>query len=41
VRKAALAEALFEGASKTGLDLSEDDIAALFAPLSGGASGRT
>ena len=32
-RKAALAEALFAGASKTGLDLTESDIAALFAPL--------
>ncbi len=33
LRKAALAEALFEGASKSGLDLSEADISALFAPL--------
>ncbi len=32
-RKAALAEALFDGASKTPLDLSEADISALFAPL--------
>jgi len=32
-RKAALAEALFAGASKTGLDLTEADISALFAPL--------
>ncbi|MFZ1106180.1 MAG: DEAD/DEAH box helicase, partial [Hyphomicrobiaceae bacterium] len=32
-RKAALAEALFDGASKTPLDLSETDISALFAPL--------
>jgi superfamily II DNA or RNA helicase len=32
-RKAALAEALFEGASKSGLDLTEADISALFAPL--------
>ncbi len=32
-RKAALATALFEGASKSGLDLTEADIAALFAPL--------
>ncbi len=40
IRKAALAEALFEGGSKTGLDLNEDDIAALFAPLSGAAAAR-
>jgi SNF2-related domain/Helicase conserved C-terminal domain len=33
VRKAALADALFAGASKTGLDLTEADISALFAPL--------
>ncbi len=33
VRKAALATALFEGASKSGLNLSEADISALFAPL--------
>jgi superfamily II DNA or RNA helicase len=32
-RKAALAEALFDGASKTPLDISEADISALFAPL--------
>ena len=32
-RKAALAEALFAGGSKTPLDLSEADISALFAPL--------
>ena len=32
-RKAALAEALFAGAVKSGLDLNEADIAALFAPL--------
>ena len=32
-RKAALAQALFDGASKTPLDLSEVDISALFAPL--------
>lgn len=32
-RKAALAEALFAGASKSGLDLTEADISALFAPL--------
>ena len=32
-KKAALADALFAGASKTGLDLTEDDIATLFAPL--------
>jgi superfamily II DNA or RNA helicase len=32
-RKAALAAALFDGASKTPLDLSEADISALFAPL--------
>lgn len=32
-RKAALAEALFEGASKSGLDLTDADISALFAPL--------
>jgi superfamily II DNA or RNA helicase len=32
-RKAALAQALFDGASKTPLDLSEADISALFAPL--------
>jgi superfamily II DNA or RNA helicase len=32
-RKAALAEALFDGASKTPLDLSDADISALFAPL--------
>ena len=32
-RKAALAEALFEGSAKSGLDLSEADISALFAPL--------
>jgi superfamily II DNA or RNA helicase len=32
-RKAALAQALFEGASKSPLDLSEADISALFAPL--------
>ena len=32
-RKAALAEALFDGASKTRLDLNEADISALFAPL--------
>jgi len=32
-RKAALAEALFAGVSKSGLDLSEADISALFAPL--------
>lgn len=32
-RKAALADALFEGASKSGLDLTEADISALFAPL--------
>ncbi|HVG82457.1 MAG TPA: DEAD/DEAH box helicase, partial [Methylomirabilota bacterium] len=32
-RKAALAQALFDGASKTPLDLSESDISALFAPL--------
>jgi superfamily II DNA or RNA helicase len=32
-RKAALAEALFEGASKSGLDFTEADISALFAPL--------
>jgi SNF2 family DNA or RNA helicase len=34
-RKAALAEALFDGASKTPLDLNEADISALFAPLRG------
>jgi non-specific serine/threonine protein kinase len=34
-RKAALAEALFDGAVKAPLDLTEADIAALFAPLSG------
>ena len=33
VRKAALADALFNGASKSGLDLTEADISALFAPL--------
>jgi len=32
-RKAALAEALFAGVSKSGLDLTEADISALFAPL--------
>ena len=32
-RKAALAEALFAGGSKTPLDLTENDISALFAPL--------
>jgi SNF2 family DNA or RNA helicase len=32
-RKAALAQALFDGASKAPLDLSESDISALFAPL--------
>ena len=32
-RKAALADALFAGAAKSGLDLNEADIAALFAPL--------
>ena len=32
-RKAALADALFAGASKSGLDLTEADISALFAPL--------
>ncbi len=32
-RKAALAEALFEGASNSGLDLTEADISALFSPL--------
>ena len=32
-RKAALAEALFAGVSKSGLDLTETDISALFAPL--------
>ena len=32
-RKAALADALFAGASKTGMHISESDIAALFAPL--------
>jgi superfamily II DNA or RNA helicase len=32
-RKAALAQALFEGTSKTPLDLSDADISALFAPL--------
>ena len=32
-RKAALADALFAGGSKTPLDLSEADISALFAPL--------
>ena len=34
-RKAALAEALFDGASKSPLDLNEADISALFAPLRG------
>jgi superfamily II DNA or RNA helicase len=34
-RKAALADALFAGASKAPLDLTEADISALFAPLSG------
>ena len=33
LRKAALAEALFAGVSKSGLDLTEADISALFAPL--------
>ncbi|MBU1213148.1 MAG: SWF/SNF helicase family protein, partial [Alphaproteobacteria bacterium] len=33
-RKAALAEALFEGSAKTLSDLTEADVAALFAPLS-------
>ena len=32
-RKSALADALFAGASKSGLDLTEADISALFAPL--------
>jgi superfamily II DNA or RNA helicase len=32
-RKAALADALFAGASKSGLDFTEADISALFAPL--------
>jgi len=32
-RKAALAEALFEGVSNSGLDFTEADISALFAPL--------
>jgi len=32
-RKAALAEALFEGVSKSGLDFTEADISALFTPL--------
>ena len=32
-RKAALAEALFAGSSKSGLDLTEADVSALFAPL--------
>jgi hypothetical protein len=32
-RKAALAEALFAGRAKAPLDLTEADIAALFAPL--------
>ena len=33
-RKSALADALFAGASKAPLDLTEADISALFAPLS-------
>ena len=33
-RKAALAEALFEGSAKTLSDLTEADVSALFAPLS-------
>ena len=39
-RKAALAEALFEGVSKSGLDFTEADISALFAPLDRGRSRR-
>ena len=39
-RKAALAEALFEGVSKSGLDFTEADISALFAPLDRRASRR-
>ncbi|HEU0060057.1 MAG TPA: DEAD/DEAH box helicase [Hyphomicrobiaceae bacterium] len=39
-RKAALAEALFEGVSKSGLDFTEADISALFAPLDGRTSRR-
>jgi non-specific serine/threonine protein kinase len=39
-RKAALAEALFDGAAKAALDLTEADVAALFAPLSARPIGR-
>ncbi len=39
-RKSALADALFEGASKSGLNLTEADISALFAPLESAAAPR-
>jgi hypothetical protein len=37
-RKAALAEVLFAGASKSALDLTEADISALFTPLNRSAN---